>query len=87
MTSHETACLLNASDQDAHVQITIYFSDKDPVGPYWTPGRTPTLCSQRSHTQQQIEGMANMLTPTCPCPLDAPWQGLTSCRPGPIVRA
>lgn len=34
MTSHETACLLNASDQDAHVQIMIYFSDKDPVGPY-----------------------------------------------------
>ena len=34
MTSHETACLLNTSDQDAHVQITIYFSDKDPVGPY-----------------------------------------------------
>jgi hypothetical protein len=34
MTSHETACLLNASDQDAHVQITIYFSDKEPVGPY-----------------------------------------------------
>lgn len=34
MTSHETACLLNTSDQDAHVQITIYFSDRDPVGPY-----------------------------------------------------
>lgn len=34
MTSHETACLLNVSDQDAHVQIMIYFSDKDPVGPY-----------------------------------------------------
>jgi hypothetical protein len=34
MTSHETACLLNASDQDAHVQITIYFSDREPVGPY-----------------------------------------------------
>jgi len=34
MTSHETACLLNTSDQEAHVQITIYFSDKDPVGPY-----------------------------------------------------
>ena len=34
MTSHETACLLNASGQDAHVQITIYFSDRDPVGPY-----------------------------------------------------
>jgi len=34
MTSHETACLLNTSDQNANVQITIYFSDRQPVGPY-----------------------------------------------------
>ena len=34
MTSHETACLLNASDQDAHVQLTVYFSDREPAGPY-----------------------------------------------------
>ncbi|HEY6399850.1 MAG TPA: sensory rhodopsin transducer [Blastocatellia bacterium] len=34
MTSHETVCLLNTSDQDAHVEITIYYSDRDPVGPY-----------------------------------------------------
>ncbi len=34
MTSHETVCLLNASDQDAHVEITIYYSDREPVGPY-----------------------------------------------------
>lgn len=34
MTSHETACLLNVSDFDAHVEITIYFSDRDPAGPY-----------------------------------------------------
>lgn len=33
-TSHETACLLNTSDQDAHVEITIYFSDQEPIGPY-----------------------------------------------------
>jgi hypothetical protein len=33
-TSHETACLLNTSDQDAHIEITIYFSDREPVGPY-----------------------------------------------------
>ena len=33
-TSHETACMLNANDEDAHVEITIYFSDRDPVGPY-----------------------------------------------------
>lgn len=34
MTSHETASILNASDTDAHLDFTIYFSDKDPVGPY-----------------------------------------------------
>lgn len=34
MTSHETACLLNASDEDALVTITIFFSDRDPAGPY-----------------------------------------------------
>jgi hypothetical protein len=34
MTSHEAACLLNTSEQEAHVNITVYFSDRDPVGPY-----------------------------------------------------
>lgn len=33
-TSHETACLLNTSDEDARVRITLYFSDRDPAGPY-----------------------------------------------------
>ena len=34
MTSHETVCILNTGDEDAHVEITIYFSDRDPAGPY-----------------------------------------------------
>jgi hypothetical protein len=34
MTSHETACILNANDRDAHIEITIFYSDRDPVGPY-----------------------------------------------------
>jgi len=34
MTSHETVCLLNCSDQDARVEITIYYADREPVGPY-----------------------------------------------------
>ena len=33
-TSHETACILNTSDEDAQVEIMLYFTDKDPVGPY-----------------------------------------------------
>lgn len=34
MTSHETACLLNANDDPAHVEITVYFQNRDPAGPY-----------------------------------------------------
>jgi hypothetical protein len=34
LISHETACILNASDREAHVAITIFFADRDPVGPY-----------------------------------------------------
>ena len=34
MLSHETACLLNTGDCEAHIQIYAYFSDRDPVGPF-----------------------------------------------------
>lgn len=34
MTSHETVCLLNPNDRDALIAITVYFADRDPVGPY-----------------------------------------------------
>lgn len=32
--SHETACLLNINDEDVQVAITLYFEDREPVGPY-----------------------------------------------------
>ena len=34
MLSHETACILNAGDREAHVRITIFFADREPAGPY-----------------------------------------------------
>ncbi|HEY5306327.1 MAG TPA: sensory rhodopsin transducer [Pseudolabrys sp.] len=34
LTSHETVCILNASDAEAKVEITVYFADRDPSGPY-----------------------------------------------------
>jgi len=34
MESHETACLLNAGDRDAHVKVWVYFADRDPAGPF-----------------------------------------------------
>jgi hypothetical protein len=34
LISHETACILNAADRDAHVTITVFFTNREPVGPY-----------------------------------------------------
>jgi hypothetical protein len=34
LTSHEAFCILNATDQDAHVKLTIYHADREPSGPY-----------------------------------------------------
>jgi hypothetical protein len=34
LESHETACILNASPDDAHVEITIFYANRSPAGPY-----------------------------------------------------
>jgi hypothetical protein len=34
LESHETVCILNGNDHEAEVNITIYFADREPVGPY-----------------------------------------------------
>lgn len=34
MTSHEAFCVLNAGDRDAKLTVTIFFTDRDPAGPY-----------------------------------------------------
>jgi hypothetical protein len=34
MTSHDSACMLNATDNPATVTITIFFADREPAGPY-----------------------------------------------------
>lgn len=34
LVSHETACILNAGDQEAHVRVTVFFADREPAGPY-----------------------------------------------------
>jgi len=32
--SHEAVCILNAGPQEARVQLTLYFKDREPAGPY-----------------------------------------------------
>lgn len=34
LRSHETACILNAGEKDAELKITLYFTDRNPAGPY-----------------------------------------------------
>jgi hypothetical protein len=34
LVSHETACILNTSDEEAHIKITLFFTDRAPLGPY-----------------------------------------------------
>lgn len=32
--SHETACILNTGDRDAYIELTVFYSDREPVGPF-----------------------------------------------------
>lgn len=34
LISHETACILNAGDREARVSLTLYFADREPLGPF-----------------------------------------------------
>jgi hypothetical protein len=31
LLSHETACILNAGDDDAHITLTVFFTQREPV--------------------------------------------------------
>lgn len=34
MVSHEALCILNTGNEDAEVEVMIYYTDREPVGPY-----------------------------------------------------
>jgi hypothetical protein len=34
LVSHEAACILNSSDEEAQISITLFFTDREPCGPY-----------------------------------------------------
>lgn len=63
MTSHEAACLLNAGDADAQVELTLYFSDRGPAGPYRV-----TVAAERT-----IHLRFNDLDEPEPVPRDTPY--------------
>ena len=34
LRSHEAACILNCGDEPARIAITLFFTDREPAGPY-----------------------------------------------------
>lgn len=64
--SHETACMLNTNARDAQVRITLYFSNRDPVGPY-----TVTVPAKRT-----LHLRFNDLTDPAPVPRDTDYSSV-----------
>ncbi len=64
--SHETACLLNTGDTDAHVEVLVYFKDREPVGPY----RVTILARRTLHMR------FNDLKDPAPVPLDTDYSSV-----------
>jgi hypothetical protein len=66
MTSHETVCLLNTGSHDAHVSITVFYTDQAPVGPY----RLIVPAERTRHVR------FNDLTDPAPIPVDRDFASL-----------
>ncbi|MFE2673020.1 sensory rhodopsin transducer [Streptomyces hygroscopicus] len=47
MTSHDSICMLNAGDDPAHVTVEVFYTDREPVGPYEL-----TVPARRAHHQR-----------------------------------
>jgi hypothetical protein len=66
LISHEAACFLNTGDDVAEVRITLFFADRDPVGPYKL-----TVPSRRT-----VHMRFNDLTDPAPVPRDTSYASL-----------
>ena len=74
LESHETCCLLNASDQSVRVEITLYFEDREPAGPY--------VIDLEARRTRHLR--FNDLTQPEPVPKDTPYASVIEAD-GPIV--
>jgi len=51
--SHESVCVLNTGDTDAHLSITLYFEDREPVFGY------EALCAARRTHHVRMDRLLN----------------------------
>ncbi len=66
MTSHEALCILNCGELDAHIRVTVFYEDRDPVGPY------QLLVPARRTRHFRF----NNLTDPAPIPRDTPYSSV-----------
>ena len=66
LMSHEAFCVLNVGDADAHVEVTLFFTDREPAGPY----RVTVKARRTLHCRFQE------LTGPEPVPLDTDYASL-----------
>lgn len=51
--SHEAVCVLNTSDKDAEINITVYFEDREPVGGF------KAVCAARRTNHIRLDKIKN----------------------------
>lgn len=74
LVSHEAACFLNTGDRDAEIAITLFFRERDPIGPYRL-----TVPSRRT-----VHMRFNDLTDPVPVPRDTSYASLIEAS-APVV--
>lgn len=55
LLSHEAFCVLNTGDADAHIEVTLFFTDREPVGPYRVEVGARRTCHFRFNELEQPE--------------------------------
>lgn len=74
MTSHEGLCILNTGDREVEVRITLYFTDREPAGPY----RVLVGARRTNHVRM------NLLKDPEPVPLGTPYASVVEAD-APVV--
>ena len=69
LESHEACCILNAGESPAHIEITLFFEDREPAGPY-----ALTVDAQRTKHLR-----FNELKDPQPVPKDTPYASVIEC--------
>ena len=67
LPSHETACLLNGSNRDVHVQMTVFYSHREPVGRYCVTVPATRTQHIRCHDLTGLESGAHVRGALCAC--------------------